>query len=143
MKGKKGLGKLSVILISLVVFSGFIIGISDFIGDAANTYNKTNVNSSLSTFNKMAEIQNKTSGYQSQLEGGEVSGYSAFTLFLTGAYHALMSLLSLPSLVGSMLGGLTGAGGIMFPSWGVTVILTVLTIIIIFTIISAAFKHEV
>ena len=142
MKGKKALGKLSLILISIVVFSGFIIGISDFIGNAANNYNKTD-NTTLSTFNKMAEIQSKTSAYKSELEGGEVSGFSAFTLFLTGAYHALMSLLSLPSLVHSMLGGLTGTGGLLFPSWGVDVILTVLTIVIIFTIISAAFKHEV
>lgn len=143
MKGKKGLGKLSLILISIVVFSGFIIGISEFIGKAANTYNKTDVNSSLSTFSKMAEMQNKTASYQSELEGGEVSISSAFTYFLTGAYHALMSVLSIPSIIQSILSGLTGASGLYFPSWGVAVIITTITLIIIFTIISAAFKHEV
>lgn len=144
MRFKKGIGAIGNMLIALMIFSSAILGISVFVGSGINSYNLTSTaNETLSTFSKMSELENETLGYKRDIEGGEISILEAFELFLTGAFRALLGAFRIPDIVASITYDLAGTEGIHLPVWFIALISGIIMVIIIFTIISAGFKHQV
>lgn len=144
MINKKAIGLIGNMLIALMLFSAVLIGVSSYIGSGINNYNlSSNPNETLSTFSRMSEIEARNEQMKGQLEGGDISIFDSFELFLTGAYQALINALSLPDLIGSIAEDLSGEDGIYIPNWFIGVITGIIVILVIFTIISAGFKHQV
>lgn len=139
---KRGMVKFATMLIALTIFFGCLSGLSIVYVDFADNYgvNDTDINS----INRMTELQNKTLGLEQDLKEGDISFASSIQIFVTGAWTALMSLLTLPEFIRVFLTDLTGGGelGIYFPVWAIGMIVTVISIVVIFGAIATAFKWE-
>jgi len=141
MKNKKGLGKITNILVALTIFSAVLIGTSTFISDTGDSYGVTD-NTNLSSFSRMSNMSSIAEDSQGYLETG-VGPIDTINAYLTGAYNVIINFFSVPELVESILGDLASKADLPIPGWAITTFMTIFVIIIVLVMISAAFQKDV
>lgn len=138
------MGDIKIIIIAAIIFSGVIVGISNFYGDIASAYNiqSTDVsflNKSLELANEVRALQNRTAQPPAQSELGVFNPFSAIEV-------AKLSGKSVDILI-TMVGDAsdptrTNLGSASLPSWASIVIIGVLMTIVLFVIVRAWLKWD-
>jgi hypothetical protein len=128
------------IIIGLAVFSAFSLAGGLFAMSIMDEHN-TAAKSSIRTFNYTEKISNEYSkNIQDKLTGREFGLVQAAEVILTGGWTALLSIITLPGLVGMIAYDATGAVGLPIPAWFVGLIILIISIIVIFKITAVATK---
>lgn len=141
MRNKKGLGKITNILVALTIFSAALIGMSTFITDTGEPYGVTDT-TNLESYSRMSNMSSIAEESQGFLETG-VGPIDTINAYLTGAYNVIINFFSVPELVESILGDLASEADLPIPGWAITTFMTIFVIIIVLVMISAAFQKDV
>lgn len=135
------MGEATSIIISLVVISSIIIGITAFAGDIYSNYGI--VSDDLSYLNKSAEMNDQVIGIKDAIDATQVTGtwIDVPLTFVAGAFAALKLLLNIPDIMGTLL---TQAGEVIgMPGWVIGMSMAVVIIIILFVILRAILKWDI
>ncbi len=137
------MGEVRNLIISVLIFSGVITGVSIFVGDLFSNYNVSSDDmSSLSRMQSMASFQkNITSAIGNAPEGGS---NNIFLEVATGIFGATTSILTIPFIIGGLVSDMTTAvsGGII-PGWFGTMIVAIISAIIGLKILSLVMKVDI
>jgi len=140
MRNKKGLGKLTMILVALTIFSGSLIGLSTFISEMGSPYGVTQ-NTSLETFSRMENMSSLAEDSQSFLETG-IGPIDTINAFLSGAYSVFINFFGVPELVESILGDINAEANLHIPTWAITMFVTVFVIVIVLIMVASALQKN-
>jgi hypothetical protein len=136
--------KPSEMLIGLLVFSSVFIGAGIFASSIIGTYNP-DASSNVRTLNYTNKIID-TYGYdtQTKLTGQGVNIITAAETILSGGWTALLSIVTMPSLINDVGYDVKAATGnvVDIPVWFIILITSVVVIIIVFKILGTATKSE-
>lgn len=127
------------LIILLLLFSLVVIGFSGFVGELATNYDANYTD--LSYLNKTSQVQERVSVIQEALDTSDVSAIERIQSFFSGGYSVLMLIpqsLDIFTTVVKETGQVLG-----LPPFVIPIVLTVITVIIVFGIISALLKYEV
>lgn len=136
------MAELRNLLITLLLFSGIIIGLSTFMGDLANKYNSNIEN--LAGLSSIQKIQGETQQLEQTLRSSQITGtfLDVPITILSGVYQVFK--LILVSFVEIWSGFMNSIASYLFlPSWFISIVIAIITIIIIFEIISVISKYKV
>lgn len=126
-------------LILLALFSMVVLGFSNFVGDISYRYGKDYTD--LSYMNKTLELQEKMSSIHETLNKTDSTAVQKIDAFFTGGYQVLMLI---PSSLNIFTSLVFESGSLLnLPNWVVPSIMVIVTIIIIFGILSALQKYGV
>lgn len=139
------MGEVKNILIMLMVFSSIIIAVVSFSGELFDNYG-TATTSNLAIINKSVEIQNLTTNLQSQISDKAVQG-GILTIFLevgSGVFTAIQLLFNVPGIVAALMASMTeSVTGGLIPGWFGVLVSGIVSLIILFKIVSAVMKHDI
>lgn len=130
------------ILITLLLFSGIIIGLSTFMGDLASKYS-SNIED-LSKLSSIQRIQTETENLEQSLRSTQITGtfLDIPITVLSGVYQVFK--LILVSFVEIWSGFINSIATYLFlPKWFISIVIGVVIVIIIFEIISVISKYKV
>ena len=136
------MGEATGILISLIIVSGVIIGITAFTGDVLDNYGIAS--DDLTYLNKTSEINTKVTEIKDTIEDTQITGVEVIDLpltFIAGAYSALKLLLNIPDIMMTLL---MEAGEVIgIPAWAIAMGTAIVVIIIVFVVLRAILKWDV
>lgn len=139
--------KVSTYIIGILIFTMFIYGgismISEFASvDSsfidANKFSKFN-----NTFNKYNDVVSETDNLESSITNSD-SDFGVFGVLnglINTAWNTMVTIFSSFSFMDSAFNGLTEFLGV--PTWTIGLILSIITIILIFAIIGAIFQRDI
>ena len=126
--------KLIGIIIGLAVFSGILAGLTGFFFALGSNYGVTNINNLT-----VLDRANQTAQFVQSTQGNLTSSQSGLTTIFTSVgllWSTITQMLTLPA---TMIGLVTDINSILpfaLPVWFIVMISTVVTIVIIFKIVS-------
>lgn len=140
------MGKISALLISIVLFSGIVVGISGIYGDFDNSYDYgTNPEmEDIEFLSKTEDIAENLADMESSLEESRITGIPQVDLPLTmisGVWNSLLLLLDVPTIFTAILSGLGGLIGV--PAWFTGAISIIVGLLIVFALWEAVTKVRV
>lgn len=131
--------KLQYYLFALLIVGAFITGTTQFIGGLQNITG-TAVNTSYNaTYDKINDVMNLTSGATSQMKGSDVATTTDAALQIA-SFPVLKMVLNSFDLVQTMINDAVTDMGL--PSWILPVLLSLVSIALLFAIINAFFGRE-
>lgn len=134
--------KLSSLIIGIVIFSASAIGITAFYGDMLGNYNQTTTN--VSYLDKSAAISANITAMETAMLSDGVSSISILEIpymVARGAFNAIKILFQSMNIFASLVSDLSIL--LNLPSWFISMILLILSITIVFGLLSAILKKEV
>ena len=137
------MGEVKTLIISILIFSGLLTGISIFVGDLFNNYNQAPEDlSSLSRMQAMADFQKNISvGIGKSPEGGS---NNIFFEAATGIFGVLTTILTLPWMISDLVGNIITMLSVgIIPGWFGTLIFVIISIIVVLKIISLVMKGDI
>ena len=132
--------KLADLIIGLVMFSMVILGVSSLIGDVGGDYGKTVDSDINSTYNKMSELQSRVEGIESKTIGNETeTSWTTFgSLVFKGPIRAVKLVGLSLTIPKDIAVDIQNTGYV--PEWFINGLLLILSIVVIFLVISAIIK---
>lgn len=130
------------LLITLLLFSAVIIGISNFSADLAKKYGVTIQD--VSGMSSIEKIQNETKDLEQTLRSSQITGtfLDVPLTVLSGAYQVFkLILVSFTEIWSGFMHSV--ARYLFLPEWFISVVIAVVAITIIFEIISVISKYKV
>lgn len=136
------MGQMKVIIISLLLFSGVVMGMTSFYGDLSSTYGKNPNMSNLTSLNQTLVIQNDIKQYKGAVEDQSITGdfLDVPLTIVTGVYNILKMFLNSINIFGSLIFSINNT--LQLPDWFVGIVISIITIIIVLTIVSAIMKWD-
>lgn len=135
--------KISDLLIGMIIFTGIVAGMGIFYGDLASTYGKTDVKN-LSFINVTSNV---TSFYE-DLQTNTTNNFGAVGTFFTSIGIIIGAVTQLATFPGVMMGFVNDVTatlvdiGIPIPGWFVNMIIGVITVLVVFLLISFFTNRE-
>lgn len=126
------------LIIVAVIFSGVIIGLSGFYTDLADSYGRGVTD--LASFNRTREAQNEITQLKESIEGETVETGTFVDILATGVFTTLKLVMSVPDIFSTIIADISQIVGL--PSWFTTMLLSLITIVVVFQIIKAVTKTE-
>jgi len=135
-------GKISSIIIGVVLLGMIVIGFSSFSNNLASTYGRNMSTSQYESMNKIDNISNNVNNMRDKLDKGSDSDMSADADIglLTGGWSAIKLILNLPDILISLVSDIANILGV--PHIFVTGITVIIISVIIFGLISLIFKRD-
>jgi hypothetical protein len=130
------------LLITLLLFSGIIIGLSTFMGDLANKYS-SNIED-LSKLSSVQKIQQESKNLEEALRSTQITGtfLDIPITILSGVYSIFkLMMVSFIEIWGGFLNSI--ATYLFLPNWFVGILISLIVIFLLFEIISAILKYRV
>lgn len=133
--------KIREIIISLVIFSGIIIGMSNFYIDLSTTYDKSPTD--LASFNASSDVHEKTEAMREMVESsrGGVIGFVWSGLQII--YNVVLMPLDFIIIISAIVTDLAMTVSIPIPIWFTGIIVSIVMITIIYEIISILMKKDI
>jgi hypothetical protein len=130
------------LLITLLLFSGIIIGISTFMSDLAKKYS-TNIED-LSQLSSIQKIEEETANLEQTLRNTQITGtFLDIPITILSGVYSIFKLM-LVSFVEIWTGFLNSIAIYLFlPKWFISIVVGLVVIFIMFEIISAVMKYRV
>lgn len=129
----------------LIVAFGTFTALSVFVSEAYNNYDIKDTNLVNASFNQsvFSEMQSKTDALtETVTQKKETGSILDLPIMVTsGVYDFLLLLTSMPTLIGSLIGQFALVIGV--PGWVATVIITALSLFVVFGIVSIIQKYPV
>lgn len=137
------MGAVQNLFITLLLFSGIIIGIGSFMAETSTNYGKsyTYQGRDIRSLNATVATQEQVNTLKSSVDNTQPSLISFVDVLATGVFTVLKLTLAVPNIFSSLLSDLTGIVG--FPAWVFGTFMGIITVIVIFAIIKAVTKTEV
>jgi len=133
------MGTLQNILLTIGIFSLVVLGVMNFTGDIASRYSVSYTD--LSYMNKTQQLNSKMIAIQETLNKTDVTAVQKVDAFFTGGYQVLMLIPESLNIFSTIL---FESGSILgLPFWVIPGVLAIITIVLIFGIISAMQKYSV
>ena len=129
-------------LITLLLFSGMIIGISGFMMDLAKNYGQSVED--LSQLESIERIQSEAKNLEQSLRSTQITGtFLDVPLTVLSGVYSIFKLI-LVSFIEIWSGFINSvASYLMLPSWFINILIAIVTVILIFEIISIVSKWRV
>lgn len=129
-------------LITLLLFSAVIIGVSNFMVDLSNKYSHDVED--LSSLSSVERIQNETKNLEQSLRNTQITGtFLDVPLTVLSGVYSIFKLI-LVSFIEIWDGFITNISQyLMLPTWFTSILMVIIVIIIIFEVISAVTKYKV
>jgi len=130
------------LLLTLLLFSGIIIGLTTFMGDLANKY--SNNIQDLSELSSVQKIQEEAKKLEESLRSAQITGtfLDIPLTVLSGAYQLFKLIITSFTQIWS--GFINNIASYLFlPTWFIAIIIASVVIFILFEIISAIMKYKV
>lgn len=129
------------IMIFLVIISGLLLGTAGFIGGITEKYNKPATN--LSTISRLENVSQRISQTEqnittTKLEGGTILDV-AFSV-VQGGFSVIKTLTSVTDIVSGMITDIVRL--LRLPDWVWLMVITFVSILVVFEIISIAVKYR-
>lgn len=128
------------ILVSLILFSVFIVATAGLIGSVYPLYGASNVSMS-NTYNTVTDVSNDLNTMQSKVEASGASPVGFLEYISTGAWQALKLTTNSIGIFKAIIEDIGNEFGV--PPIFIVGFIAIFTIIVIFTIISAIFRNKV
>jgi hypothetical protein len=134
--------KIRNLLITLLLFSGIIIGLSTFMGDLANKYS-TNIED-LSNLSSVQKIQQESKNLEESLRSTQITGtFLDIPITILSGVYSIFKLMMV-SFIEIWNGFLNSISTYLFlPKWFVGILISLVVIFLLFEIISAILKYNV
>lgn len=135
-------GKISSIIIGVVLLGMIVIGFSSFSNNLASNYDRNISTTQYESMNKIDNISNNVNNMRDKLDKGSDSDMTADADIglLTGGWSAIKLILNLPGILISLTSDIAGIIGV--PPIFVTGITVIIISVIIFGLISLIFKRD-
>lgn len=135
-------GKISSIVIGVVLLSMIIIGFSSFSNDLAENYGRNLSEDEYESMNKIDNISKNVNNMRNKIDKGSDTDMAsdADISLVTGGWSAIKLILDLPSILISLMGDIAGILGV--PRIFVTGMTTIIITTIIFGLLSLIFKRD-
>ena len=130
------------LLIVLLLFSGIVIGLSNFAGNLAKNYGSSVED--LSKLGPIQRIQEEASNLEQSLRSTQITGtfLDVPLTILSGVYSIFkLILVSFIDIWAGFIGSISSY--LMLPEWFVGIVIAIISIIVIFEIISIVAKYKV
>jgi hypothetical protein len=130
------------LLITVLLFSGIIIGLSAFMGDLANKYS-SNIED-LSKLSSVQKIQQESKNLEEALRSTQITGtFLDIPITILSGVYSIFKLMMV-SFIEIWSGFLNSIASYLFlPSWFVGILISLIVIFLLFEIISAILKYRV
>jgi hypothetical protein len=130
------------LLITVLFFSGIIIGLSAFMGDLANKYS-SNIED-LSKLSSVQKIQQESKNLEEALRSTQITGtFLDIPITILSGVYSIFKLMMV-SFIEIWSGFLNSIASYLFlPSWFVGILISLIVIFLLFEIISAILKYRV
>lgn len=130
------------LLITLLLFSGIIIGVSTFMSDLARKYS-ANIED-LSQLSSIQKIEQETVSLEQALRNTQITGtFLDIPITILSGVYSIFKLM-LVSFVEIWTGFLNSIASYLFlPKWFISIVMGLVVIFIMFEIISAVMKYRV
>lgn len=140
------MGKILEIVIMVVIISALVTGFATFTGDLYNTYNSSANTGDLTFIARSQNISSQVQNIQDTIGGSDVGAetedvpVSVFTSWFEG----MKILFSTPDTIESMTTDVANSEAFrgLIPNWFTGLIILIVTIIVIFTLLSAMGKWD-
>lgn len=125
------------IVVGLAVLIGFMAFYTDMAGHYGVTTNTTWMNTYNSTYDEMNSLASKQ---MNKTAGSSISESSVFATMSRGAYTAMKTTLAVPRMIINMLTDVSNRFNL--PTWFVSMVITIISLLLIWAIISAVFRYK-
>lgn len=140
------MGEIKGIVVMLLVVSAVLIGMSGFYVDLQNTYGVVNKTESTAFMNATNRTLQLTKDLQTNLTQSPIAqipilgvGYS----FVVGGWKALMVSFSVIDITTSLVTDTaTLSTGVSIPTWFISILIGIITVVILFAIFSAITQRD-